>query len=59
MILGTVLSVTGFNRALDVQGESAVEGIYITAAVIPAFLMLISLIAIYMYRLDESELGAE
>jgi len=55
-ILGAVLSISGFSRAASVQSETAIEGIYYTAALIPAILMLLSLIAIYHYRLDEREL---
>ena len=55
-ILGLVLSVYGFDRAVAVQSPDAITGIYITAALIPALLMLVSLVAIHHYRLDESEL---
>lgn len=55
-ILGLVLSVTGFSRAAIEQPESAIQGIYITVAVIPAGLMALSLVAIYLYRLDERQL---
>ena len=55
-ILGLVLSLTGFSRAAAVQPESAIGGIYITVATIPAALMLLSLVPIWYYRLDESRL---
>ena len=57
MILGSVLSLSGFDRTLSAQSDEAIKGIYLTASVIPAILMLVSLVAIYLYRLDESELG--
>ena len=56
-VLGLVLSVTGFQRVAATQSESAIQGIYITVAVIPALLMLVSLLAIRMYRLDEKALA--
>ncbi|MEM7501713.1 MAG: MFS transporter [Pseudomonadota bacterium] len=55
-ILGLVLSLSGFNRAAPTQVQSAVDGVYLTASVIPAGLMLVSLYAIYRYRLDERRL---
>ena len=55
-ILGVVLSVTGFSRLAVEQSESAIQGIYFTVAVIPAALMVLSLAAIWLYRLDESKL---
>ena len=55
-ILGLVLSLTGFDRLASEQTESAVSGTYITVAMIPAALMLLSLAIIYRYRLDESRL---
>ncbi len=58
-ILGLVLSTTGFDRALTVQSADAVRGVYLTAAVIPAVLMVLSLYAIHRYRLDESRLTAQ
>ena len=57
-ILGLVLSLTGFVRGVDVQSESAVQGIYVVVAVIPGLLMLASLFVIRTYRLDESRLEA-
>lgn len=58
-ILGLVLSLTGFDRLAETQTESAVQGTYITNAIIPAALMALSLIVIYNYRLDESRLENE
>lgn len=55
-ILGGILSWSGFNRLLELQSESALQGIYIVTAIIPAVLMLLSLIVIHAYRLDESQL---
>ncbi|MGI9342656.1 MAG: MFS transporter [Gammaproteobacteria bacterium] len=55
-ILGLVLSLSGFDRLAEVQSESAVEGIYVTVALIPGALMLLSLEVIRRYRLDESRL---
>ncbi len=55
-ILGLVLSYTGFDRAAEAQPASAVTGIYVVVALLPALLMLVSLIVIYRYRLDEREL---
>jgi GPH family glycoside/pentoside/hexuronide:cation symporter len=56
-ILGVILSVSGFSRAAQAQPESALLGIYIVVAIIPAGLMLLSLFVIRAYRLDESKLG--
>lgn len=53
-ILGLVLSLSGFDRSAATQSPLAVDGVYLTASVIPAGLMLVSLYAIYRYRLDES-----
>ncbi len=58
-ILGLVLSVTGFDRAAAMQTEDAVRGVYLTAAAIPAALMFVSLYAIYLYRLDDSQLAPQ
>ena len=55
-ILGLVLSFTGFERMASVQNDMAIQGIYVTVAIIPALLMLVSLLAIRMYRLDEAAL---
>jgi GPH family glycoside/pentoside/hexuronide:cation symporter len=55
-ILGGVLSFTGFSRVATVQPDSAITGIYITVALIPAALMALSLVPIILYRLDESRL---
>jgi GPH family glycoside/pentoside/hexuronide:cation symporter len=57
-ILGIVLSVSGFNRAVEVQTEGAIQGIYFAVAGVPGALMLISLFFIARYRLDESRLGS-
>ncbi len=57
-VLGLVLSTTGFDRAVAVQPDSAVQGIYLTVALIPAALMALSLVAIWMYRMDEKALAA-
>ena len=57
-ILGIVLSVSGFDRTAPAQTETAVQGIYVAVAMIPAVLMLVSLYVIRAYRLDESELTA-
>ena len=57
-ILGLVLSLSGFDRLAATQSESAVDGIYITIALIPGVLMLLSLEVIRRYRLDESRLTA-
>ena len=59
LILGAVLASTGFDRALAVQPDSAVQGIYVTVALIPAALMALSLVPIWCYRLDEKALAAE
>ena len=56
-ILGIVLSVSGFDRTLPDQPESAIQGIYVAVALIPAALMLLSLLVIRAYRLDESRLA--
>lgn len=58
-ILGLVLSTTGFNRAVQVQSESAIDGIYITVALIPAICMALSLFAIKAYNLSEENLKSE
>ncbi|MEO0995927.1 MAG: MFS transporter [Pseudomonadota bacterium] len=55
-ILGLVLSLSGFDRTAEAQSESAIQGILIAVAVIPAALMLVSLWFIHRYRLDESGL---
>ena len=55
-VLGLVLSITGFNRAVSTQSTEAVEGMYLVISVIPAALMLVSLVFIRAYRLDESKL---
>jgi Na+/melibiose symporter-like transporter len=57
-ILGLVLSLSGFDRLAETQSESAVDGIYVTIALIPGALMLLSLEVIRRYRLDESRLTA-
>ncbi|MEM8816479.1 MAG: MFS transporter, partial [Pseudomonadota bacterium] len=58
-ILGLILAVTGFDRAAATQPESAVQGIYVTAALIPAVLMFLSLFAIRRYGLSESSLAVK
>jgi GPH family glycoside/pentoside/hexuronide:cation symporter len=55
-LLGAILSISGFNRMAIEQPASAIEGIYLAAAAIPAILMLISLVPIWWYRLDEKKL---
>lgn len=55
-LLGAILSMTGFSRMASEQPASAIEGIYFAVAVIPAMLMLISLLPIWWYRLDEKQL---
>ncbi len=55
-VLGLVLAFTGFDRAASEQPESAVMGIYVTAALIPAVLMVLSLFVIRRYSLVESRL---
>jgi len=57
-ILGLVLSLSGFDRALPVQSETSISGMYIVIAVIPASLMLVSLLFIRAYALDEAKLRA-
>jgi GPH family glycoside/pentoside/hexuronide:cation symporter len=57
-ILGAILSATGFSRMAADQPASAIEGIYVAVAVIPAALMLLSLLPIWWYRLDEKQLTA-
>ena len=57
-ILGIVLSTSGFDRNLPQQPDGAIAGIYVTVAVMPAILMLLSLLIIRRYRLDESRLTA-
>lgn len=57
-ILGLILSMTGFERAAATQTDSAIAGMYVVIAVIPAALMLISLIFIRSWRLSESTLTA-
>jgi len=57
-ILGIVLSMSGFSRIAETQSESAIQGIYVAVAGIPGVLMLISLIFIARYRLNESRLGS-
>ena len=57
-ILGIVLSVSGFDRAMPEQTGTAIQGIYVAVALIPTVLMLVSLFVIRAYRLDESELTA-
>ncbi len=58
-ILGLILSASGFSRAAQTQTDSAIMGIYVVVAIIPAGLMLLSLTIIRAYRLDESGLTAE
>lgn len=58
-ILGLVLSLTGFVRGVAEQPESAVAGMYLVVAIIPGILMLVSLLAIRTYGLDESKLVDE
>jgi len=55
-ILGLVLSMSGFDRSVAVQSETAISGMYVVIAVIPASLMLISLVFVRAYKLDESTL---
>ncbi len=55
-LLGAILSVSGFSRMASEQPATAIEGIYLAVAVIPAVLMLISLLPIWWYRLDEKQL---
>jgi len=57
-VLGLMLSLTGFDRLAATQSDAAVSGIYVTVALIPGTLMLLSLAIIYRYRLDESKLRA-
>lgn len=57
-ILGAILSITGFDRAAQQQGDTALLGIYVVVGLIPAVLMLLSLFVIRAYRLDESKLTA-
>ena len=56
-ILGLVLSMSGFDRGAVTQTETAIQGIYIAVAGIPAALMLVSLWFIARYGLDESSLS--
>lgn len=58
-ILGFVLSASGFDRAAQTQSADAIGGIYITVALIPAFCMALSLIAIKAYDLSEESLAAD
>ncbi|MCH9696017.1 MAG: MFS transporter [Gammaproteobacteria bacterium] len=55
-ILGLILSATGFVRSATVQTELSVQGIYLVVAIIPAGLMLLSLLLIHRYNLQESQL---
>ncbi len=55
-ILGLVLSLSGFERGATMQSDTAIQGIYLAAAGIPALLMFVSLWFIRAYRLDESRL---
>jgi GPH family glycoside/pentoside/hexuronide:cation symporter len=58
-LLGLILSISGFSRMASEQPASAIEGIYFAVAVIPAILMLVSLLPIWWYRLDEKQLAAD
>lgn len=55
-LLGLILSVSGFSRMATEQTASAIQGIYLAVALIPAVLMLISLLPIWWYNLDEKQL---
>ena len=59
MKLATELQQSGAGEELlRSLSDAAVQGTYLTVAVIPALLMAVSLVAIWMYRLDEKSLAA-
>jgi GPH family glycoside/pentoside/hexuronide:cation symporter len=57
LLVGVLLDVSGFDRTAAVQTETAERAIYVSAALIPAIVFVLSLPVLRMYRLDETKLG--
>lgn len=53
---GIVLSITGFNSELDVQGDDALFGIRILLAALPALLVLLLAFIVSRYHLTDAQL---
>jgi GPH family glycoside/pentoside/hexuronide:cation symporter len=55
---GIVLSVTGFNAAVEVQGDSALFGIKLLLAALPAILVGVLALIVWRYDLTDEQLVA-
>ena len=51
-----MLSITGFNSELDVQGDDALFGIRILLAALPALLVLLLAFIVSRYHLTDAQL---
>lgn len=58
-ILGLILSFSGFDRALNVQSDEAISGIFFTIGFVPAVCMGLSMLAIQRYNLSEDSLRTQ